>query len=120
MFSLSLSHRENLAAVVVLTFRLGGRVNVAAAAVVVVVVVVVAVSCYFIDQMIEASYGGKWFYRNTRTQDFPPEISSRISRGRGRGSGQVVRMVASKPRGCELKSTGCGVISATKQDFLLF
>ena len=115
MFSLSLSHRENLAAVVVLTFRLGGRVNVAVA-----VVVVVAVSCYFIDQMIEASYGGKWFYRNTRTQDFPPEISSRISRGRGRGSGQVVRMVASKPRGCELKSTGCGVISATKQDFLLF
>ena len=87
-----------LAAVVVLTFRLGGRVNVAAAAVVVVVVVVVAVSCYFIDQMIEASYGGKWIYRNIRTHDFPPEISSRISRGSG-------RMVAPELRVYEFKSS---------------
>ena len=88
-----------MAAVVVLTFRLGGRVNVAVA-----VVVVVAVSCYFIDQMIEASYGGKWIYRNIRTHDFPPEISSRISRGRG--SGQVVRMVAPELRVYEFKSSG--------------
>ena len=95
-----------LSAVVVLTFRFGGRVNVAAAAVVV-VAVVVAVSCYFIDQMIEASYGGKWIYRNNRTHDFPPEISSRISRGRGRGrgSGQVVRMVAPELRVYEFKSS---------------
>ena len=81
-----------LTAVVVLTFRLGGRVNV--------VVAVVAVSCYFIDQMIEASYGGKWIYRNIRTHDFPPEISSRISRGRGSG-----RMVAPELRVYEFKSS---------------
>ena len=49
-----------------MTSRLRGRVNVVDVVVVVVVVVVVAgvaVSCYFIDQMIEASYGGKWIYR---------------------------------------------------------
>jgi len=78
-------------AVVVLTFRLAGRVN----AVVVVVAVVVAVSCYFIDQMIEASYGGKWMYRTTRTHNFPPDIASSVKGG----GGQVVSDVASMAKG---------------------
>ena len=84
MFSLSLSHRENLAAVVVLTFRLGGRVNVAVA-----VVVVVAVSCYFIDQMIEASYGGNGF-----TGKSGPTISRQKSHQESAAAVAVVKWFA--------------------------